>query len=132
MLFCNNCKTYLVGAVSATGGFLFGYETGVISGIFIMNGFLTQMNINITDYADSAEINRVNAVTGGVVGILLVGCFLGSLIGGQTSDRLSRKYSISVFAFIFTIGVALQTASFELIQFFIGRFITGYYTNTLF
>lgn len=83
-------RTYWVGAFSALGGFLFGYHTGVISGVLVMKDFRR----TILNDRNSSEADP----TGGfIVGILLLGCFLGSLIGGQTSDRFSRKYSIAFF-----------------------------------
>jgi MFS family permease len=91
-----NFRAYLVGGFSAIGGFLFGYHTGVISGVLTMNDFnnMTQNykeNSNTTNNGDNLD-----PITGGIVGVLLFGCFIGSLIGGQTSDRFSRKYSISI------------------------------------
>lgn len=121
-------KAYLVGGFSAIGGFLFGYHTGVISGVLTMEDFKK----HACGY-NSPSINNTNEcienlpgdLTGYIVGILLLGCFLGSLLGGQTSDRFSRKYSISAFSIIFTIGAAIQTGSINLVMILIGRFFAG-------
>jgi MFS family permease len=115
-------RSYLVGSFSALGGFLFGYHTGVISGVLTMKDFLHM--INIADKSDSAA-DILNTQIGLIVGILLFGCFLGSLIGGQTSDRFSRKYSISFFSFIFTISAGMQVIRGGLTLLLIARFVAG-------
>lgn len=123
----NNYKVFVLGGFSAIGGFLFGYEIAVMSGVLIMENFQTQMNITTDDK------NEFNPKVGSIVSVLLVGCFFGSLIGGQFSDRFSRKYSISIFSFVCAIGVAIQvisgfltqSGSGPLAQLLVGRFITG-------
>ena len=117
-----NSKAYSVGLIAALGGFLFGYHIAVISGVLIVDDFQSKMKIQCPNNKCSDE---VNAIRGTIVGLLLFGCFLGSLIGGQTSDRFSRKYSISFFSFTFTIGVAIQTAFPWLSTLLIGRVISG-------
>ncbi len=122
-----NFKAYLVGGFSAIGGFLFGYHTGVISGVLTMKDFKEKMNIMERDSNTASDEGNLDPMHGGIVGVLVFGCFLGSLIGGQTSDRFSRKYSISIFSIIFTISAALQTESYELIMLLFGRFFAGKY-----
>ena len=52
--------------------------------------------------------------------------FRGALGQALTSDRYGRKGSILVWSLIFTIGVAIQTATtFSIVQITIGRFIAG-------
>jgi MFS family permease len=118
-------RAYLVGGFSAIGGFLFGYHTGVISGVLVTPGFANITKLNNSNSNNSVSIDLTSS---SIVAVLLFGCFLGSLIGGQTSDRFSRKYSISIFSFIFTIGAALQTGSTPktgLPMLLVARFISG-------
>ena len=115
-----HARLYLVGSFSALGGFLFGYHTGVISGVLTMKDFLNMTNIDIADAGDTT-----NWKIGLIVGILLFGCVLGSLIGGQMSDRFSRKYSISFFSFIFTISAGMQIIREGLALLVIARFFAG-------
>lgn len=121
-----NFKIYLVSSFSAIGGFIFGYHTGVISGILPMHDF-EAMICNDTIIKNCTVIYNEPSkyLIGLIVGILLLGCFVGSLIGGQTGDRFSRKYSIFVFAIIFTIGAAIQTAAQKLAMILVGRFLAG-------
>ena len=117
-----NSRSYLIVTFSAIGGILFGYQTGVISGLLIMKDFQNMTGIN----DDGNNISDVLGVkVGAIVGILLFGCFLGSLIAGQTSDRFSRKYSISFFSFIFSVSVLLQTLRVNLSLVLIARLIAG-------
>ena len=122
-----NSRAYSIGLFSALGGLLFGYHTGVISGVLVMNDFRGRMHINISFDSSASEKQHANAIAGGIVGVLLSGCFLGSLLGGQASDRFSRKYSISFFSAIFTVAAGLQTWSpaYPLLSLLIARFFTG-------
>lgn len=120
-------RAYLVGGFSAIGGFLFGYHTGVISGVLTMKNFKEMVCDNISCSINVTEGYKPlpGYLTGSIVGILLVGCFLGSLIAGQTSDRFSRRYTICVFSIIFTISAIVQTVSRNLWMILVGRFIGG-------
>lgn len=117
-----NSRSYLIVAFSALGGLLFGYQTGVISGLLIMKDFQNMTNI-IDDENNMSDVLSIRV--GAIVGILLFGCFLGSLIAGQTSDRFSRKYSISFFSFIFTFSVLLQTLRVDISLVLVARLIAG-------
>jgi predicted MFS family arabinose efflux permease len=54
-----------------------------------------------------------------------IGCFIGALLAGQASDRLSRKYSIALFSVIFIISGALQAGSIDLFMLLVSRLIAG-------
>ncbi len=78
-----------VSAVASLGGFLFGYDTGVING--------TQFYFS--KYFD------LNAITKGwVVGSALLGCFAGAIIAGPLSRQFGRKHSMIVAALLFTLS----------------------------
>jgi sugar porter (SP) family MFS transporter len=78
-----------IAAVVALGGFLFGYDTGVISGAL---SFIT------TDF-------HLSSFTSGlVVSAILVGAMVGSLSSGRIADRFGRRTAIIVAAAVFTLG----------------------------
>ena len=79
----------IITAVAALGGFLFGYDTGVIGG--------TQLYFS--KYFELGKIAK-----GWAVGSALYGCLFGSLIAGFLSERLSRKYALILSAFLFSIS----------------------------
>lgn len=116
-----NLQVYTTSAFAALGGLLFGYDTGVISGVLTMSDFLLA-------FGGTASLQRgslTSSVAGSIVGIMLVGCFFGALLSGPAGDRLSRKYSIVLFAIVFIISAALQTASVNLFMLLVSRLIAG-------
>lgn len=60
-----------------------------------------------------------------MVAMYTLGCFFGSLSCLFVGDRLGRKKTIMLGAFVHTIGVILQASSFSLGQLVVGRIITG-------
>lgn len=96
--------------VVALGGFLFGFDTAVISGA-------------------EQEIQRVWDLSlfqhGFTVSIALIGTVLGALVGGIPTDYFGRKYTlfwVAVFYWISAIGSALAT-DWHMFLFF--RFLGG-------
>lgn len=79
----------LISLVAATGGLLFGFDTGVISGAL---PFLKQ-HWQLSD----ASLEWVTTS-------VLIGAVLGALTSGQLSDILGRKRMIIINAIIFGIG----------------------------
>lgn len=80
---------FLIASVSALGGFLFGYDTGVING---------------AQYFLSQYFSLDPAMKGWVVGSALLGCLVGALSAGYLSMKIGRKYSLIVSAILFTIS----------------------------
>ena len=116
-----NRQVYITGAFAAIGGLLFGYDTGVISGVLTMSDFLLA-------FGGASSLQRGSlptSVSGSIVGIMLVGCFFGALLGGPAGDRFSRKYSIVLFSVIFIISAVLQTAAHGLCVLLMSRLIAG-------
>jgi MFS transporter, SP family, xylose:H+ symportor len=79
----------LITIVSALGGLLFGYDTGVING---------------TQFYFSQYFELDAAMKGWVVGSALIGCFFGAIIAGPLSSSIGRKYSLLISAALFTIS----------------------------
>lgn len=79
----------LITSVSALGGLLFGYDTGVINGAQF---YLTKY------FALDATMQ------GFVVGSALIGCFVGAILAGPVSIKIGRKNSLIVSAILFTIS----------------------------
>lgn len=86
-----NKSTYLllITAVSALGGLLFGYDTGVINGA----------QYYLTEYFQLDDFMK-----GWVVGSALLGCLLGAVIAGPLSVNLGRKQSLIISAVLFTVS----------------------------
>src|SRR5262245_30550339 len=80
---------YVAAGISALGGLLFGYDTGVISGaiLFIQQDFqLSPFGIEL------------------VVSSVLWGAVVGAACGGLLSDRLGRRRSLILIAGLFAAG----------------------------
>lgn len=75
--------------ISSLGGFLFGYDTGVING---------------TQFYLSKYFELNDAMKGWVVGSALIGCFIGAIIAGKLSSYIGRKRSLIVSAVLFIIS----------------------------
>lgn len=80
---------YLATAISALGGMLFGYDTGVISGAIL---FIEQ------EFSLTAGIEEV------VVSSVLVGALVGAVIGGSLADRFGRRILLIFTAVVFGLG----------------------------
>ena len=79
----------LIAAVSALGGLLFGYDTGVINGA----------QFYLTEYFDLSD-----GLKGWVVGSALLGCFVGAVVAGPLSIKIGRKWSLIISAIFFTVS----------------------------
>ncbi|KAL7417901.1 general substrate transporter [Mrakia frigida] len=121
-LFANK-RVVLFSIFVAFGGFLFGYDIGVLSGLLIQKDF--QMRFGDTFDLTGKQVlspDRQALITS----LLSAGTFVGSLAQALTSDRFGRKGSIFIWSAIFTVGVTIQTATERSIpQIVVGRFIAG-------
>ncbi len=91
-----------ISAVAAIGGFLFGFDSGVING---------------TVSALSNAFNADDIGTGFNVASVLLGCAVGALAAGPIADRAGRKPIMIITALIFAIsaygsGIADSSAEF--------------------
>lgn len=114
-------QIYGTAGFAAIGGFLFGYDLGVISGVITMPDFLYIFGGNDSLMRGSLT----STVTGSIVAVMSIGCFIGALLAGQASDMFSRKYSIVLFSIVFIVSGALQSGSFNLLVLLLSRFIAG-------
>ncbi|KAI8323521.1 general substrate transporter [Martensiomyces pterosporus] len=105
--------TYVVTAVTALGGLLFGYDIGIMSSILQMERFNEHFN------------TPGPIATGIIVSSLTIGCFLGSLLSGPLADRFSRKITIVLGALVCTIGSGIQFGSVNRAMLIVGRFVNG-------
>ncbi|KAI7762991.1 hypothetical protein LZL87_011134 [Fusarium oxysporum] len=100
---------------ASLGGFLFGYDQGVVSGVLTMESFA----------ADFPRIYLDSGFKGWFVSTLLLCAWFGSLINGPIADYIGRKGSILVAVVIFTIGSAFQAGADSIPMLFAGRAVAG-------
>jgi len=100
----------VVAGISALGGLLFGYDTGVISGAIL---FIQK------DFGLSAIQEEI------VISAVLLGAVIGAAAGGTLADRFGRRRVLILTAVIFALG-AVGTALAPTVAWLIaGRVIVG-------
>src|SRR5262245_15841981 len=106
-----NGSTYVIAlcCVAAIGGFLFGFDSGVINGTVDALGKAFGTNA---------------AGTGFAVASVLVGCAVGAFGAGRLADTLGRRPTMLLNAIIFLV-TAVATGAAGSAQFFIAARITG-------
>jgi MFS transporter, SP family, galactose:H+ symporter len=101
-----NLLIYAIAAVAATGGLLFGYDTGVI-------------NVALPSLKVKFQLENSPEVVSWIVSAVLAGGMVGPFISGPLTDWLGRKKINILAAVIFVIGSAL-TAIAPSVEFLIG------------
>ncbi|KAJ3390348.1 hypothetical protein HDU84_007603 [Entophlyctis sp. JEL0112] len=119
-------KTALPGivvcCVAAFGGFLFGFDTGTISGNIAMNPWLKRFG-----YLDSTGAYAISSATKSVVvSIMAVGEFCGALLSSPVADSIGRRFGVMAGCLVLAIGVAMQTGASDLGVFIAGRVVGGF------
>ncbi|XP_020226678.1 probable inositol transporter 2 [Cajanus cajan] len=95
------------------GGFLFGYDTGVISGALLY----------IRD--DFKEVDRKTWLQEAIVSMALAGAIIGASVGGWINDRFGRKKAIVLADTLFFIGSIVMAASINPAILIVGRVFVG-------
>ncbi|KAK9798700.1 putative Major facilitator superfamily (MFS) profile domain-containing protein [Seiridium cardinale] len=104
---------WLCASAAAIGGMLFGYDTGVISGVLVVIG-------SDLDGRPLAS-NEKELITA----LCAAGAFVGAIIAGVTADKYGRRPAIWFASVLFTLGALVQALSFSIVQMSIGRFLIG-------
>ncbi|KAI6128113.1 general substrate transporter [Pisolithus croceorrhizus] len=112
----------MLALLASMGGFIFGYDTGQISDIVLMQDFLSRF-ATCTSPGNCA----FSAVREGlIVSLLSIGTLVGALMGAPVADWLGRRYAMTTECGVFIIGVVVQMTSTHVWQqFAVGRFISG-------
>ncbi len=104
-----------VAAVATLGSFLFGYDTGVISGALPY--------MQMPEAADGFHLGSYQE--GFIAATLLVGAAVGALLGGRLSDRFGRRHNLLLLATLFTGGALACAFAPTLPLMYLARFILG-------
>ncbi|KAI5964638.1 uncharacterized protein KGF55_001707 [Candida pseudojiufengensis] len=112
----------------AFGGFVFGFDTGTISGFVNMTDF--QRRFGQSDSSGGHYFSNVR--TGCIIGLFNAGCAIGALFVSKAADLKGRRLAIMLAMIIYVVGVIVQISSQEAwYQIMIGRIITGLGVGTL-
>lgn len=97
-------------AVATIGGFMFGYDSGVING--------TQDGLE-----GAFQLSALG--TGFNVGALLLGCAFGAFAAGRMADMIGRRTVMMISAVLFILSALWAGAAADSLQFVSARFIGG-------
>jgi len=105
-----NTLTNVIAAVSATGGLLFGYDTGIISSALLQ---LTH------DFHLSTMSTQI------VTAAIIFGAFFGCLGAAPLSDRAGRRRTVMVAAALFLIGTVIVASAHSIAVLILARLMLG-------
>jgi len=112
----------------AFGGFVFGFDTGTISGFVNMSDFIDrfgQTNGEGVRYLSDVRV-------GLMVSIFNIGCAVGAVGLSKVGDMKGRRIGIVLATIVYIVGVIIQIASQRAwYQYFIGRIFTGLAVGSL-
>lgn len=114
----------MVGLFVASGGLLFGYDTGSINGILDMRPFKDQFSTGHTNPTDGLP-DLTNKEASLLVAILSAGTFFGALLSAPGADSIGRRLSLLVSTGVFCVGGVVQTCAHTLQTLMAGRFFAG-------
>jgi sugar porter (SP) family MFS transporter len=98
-------------AITALGGLLFGYDTGVVSGALL---FIKK------DFGGLSSFQQEL-----VTSLLLVGAVVGALAAGRVSDWIGRRFTVLITAAVFIVGVLLAAFTPTYPTLLVARIIIG-------
>ncbi|KAG7385589.1 hypothetical protein PHYPSEUDO_001241 [Phytophthora pseudosyringae] len=103
---------YLLTLCASIGGFLFGYDTGVISGALVL--LQSPQGLSLSNVQSEA-----------VVGAAVGGAIAGATLSGVGNDKFGRRRVILISSALFTVGAALMAVAGTFVQLLLGRLIVG-------
>lgn len=106
-----NRRIVAAAAITAVGGLLFGYDTGVVSGALL---FLKD------DFGGLSNLQQEL-----VTSLLLVGAMAGALLAGRISDKVGRRKTVLGTALVFVVGVLLAAFTPTYPVLLIARIVIG-------
>ncbi|POM68383.1 Inositol transporter [Phytophthora palmivora] len=103
---------YLLTLCASIGGFLFGYDTGVISGALVL--LQSPQGFALSDVQSEA-----------VVAAAVGGAIAGAALCGIGNDKLGRRPVILISSALFTVGAGIMAIAGTFVELLAGRLIVG-------
>ncbi|KAK4153454.1 general substrate transporter [Chaetomidium leptoderma] len=112
-------KTFLASIFLGLGGFLYGFDSGIITPSLALGSFVTYFN------KPDAPLR------GAIVSVYQAGAWLGSASVGVTSDRLGRRKAIAFGCTWGVLGGALMAGAAHVAMLIVGRLLVGFAVGTI-
>lgn len=106
----NNAFMFWIACLVSIGGILYGYDVGVISGALLF-------------IKDTIPMNDTQI--GVIVGAVLGGGLVGTLIAGPIGDRYGRRFLIMASSLVFIVGVSLVLIAHSFVTILCARLLLG-------
>lgn len=98
------------GVIITLGSFLFGFDTGIISGALL---FISE------------DFGLNSFEQGTVVSVLLLGAMAGALCSGGIADRVGRRRTLGALGVVFIAGIAIAALATGYPMMLLGRLVMG-------
>jgi SP family galactose:H+ symporter-like MFS transporter len=98
------------GIAITIGSFLFGFDTGIISGALLF----IKRDLQLDAFQQSS-----------IVSVLLLGAVAGALASGRVSDRIGRRAILGLLGVVFTVGIVITAVADAYGTMLVGRVIMG-------
>ncbi|KAK2052559.1 general substrate transporter [Colletotrichum caudatum] len=112
-------RPFLTAVLLGTGGFLYGYDSGIITPSLALESFLVYFG------------NPSAPLRGAIVSVYQAGAWLGSASFGITSDRFGRRRGIAFGCIWGAVGGALMAGAAHVAMLIVGRLLVGFAVGTI-
>ncbi|KAL2125059.1 hypothetical protein VTJ04DRAFT_1424 [Mycothermus thermophilus] len=119
----SSAPAIMVGLFVATGGLLFGYDTGAINGILAMDTFKHDFTTGYND--ESGRPGMYPNQVALIVAMLSAGCTVGALLSAPIGDYWGRRPSLIFAIAVFCVGGIFQVCANSVPLLVIGRTLAG-------
>lgn len=136
-------RAYWLGSVVCMGGFLFGYDSGIVGGVLMLESFARDFgyasphggynNITTTSTTTSTTSTTSTIITNTArvdslaVALQQLGALVACFLAWPLTDRLGRRRSLMIASFVFCVGAVIQTVnSHSLAVFYAARVVAGF------
>ncbi|KAK3330084.1 putative glucose transporter rco-3 [Apodospora peruviana] len=119
----SSAPAIMVGLFVATGGLLFGYDTGSINGILAMHSFRDHFSTGYKDDQGVLDIHPSQVSL--VVAMLSAGTAVGALLSAPVGDFYGRRRSLIGAVAVFCLGAVFQVTATNIPLLVVGRTVAG-------
>lgn len=115
----SSAPAIMIGIFVASGGLLFGYDTGTINGILAMTSFKNQFSTGYRQ--DNGSLALEPSQTAIIVSILSLGTVAGALLAAPFGDIFGRRKSLIGAVTLFNFGCVFQVCAQAIPMMLAGR-----------